>query len=60
MTDGQKKLIEKYAVMFNPDEVVFTHAGLAAFIKAVSKHTLFELNEEVLSHAKRSTEEALG
>jgi len=51
MTDGQKKLVEQYAVMCNPDEVVFTPLGLEAFIKAVTAHTLTELNREVLKHA---------
>ena len=52
MTEGQKKLVEKYAVMCNPDEVVFTPLGLASFIKAVSKHALTELNREITKHAR--------
>lgn len=51
MTDGQKKLVEQYAVMCNPDEVAFTREGLEAFIKAVAAHTLTELNKEVMKHA---------
>ena len=52
MTDGQKKLVEQYAVMCNPDEVAFTREGLEAFIKAVAAHTLTELNKEVMKHAR--------
>ena len=51
MTDGQKKLVEQYAIASNPEEVVFTPLGLEAFIKAVAAHTLNELNREVLKHA---------
>ena len=49
-----KQLVEKYAVMCNPEEIVFTPAGLKAFVKAVSTYAInnanIALNTEILKH----------